>query len=99
MLRFMAFHDLVADLEAIAARLRVDRDRASWQVETLLDGGWSGAAATAYAEGWAAWCDGADRVLDGLEAMTELLRGLERSFVTTDRDGAAAVDRLTARLG
>ncbi|WP_162249823.1 MULTISPECIES: WXG100 family type VII secretion target [unclassified Nocardioides] len=95
----MAFQDLVTELGAIAARLHADRDRASRQVETLLDGGWSGAAATAYDEGWADWQAGADRVLDGLEAMTDLLRGVERSFVTTDRDGAAAVGRLTARLG
>lgn len=95
----MAFLDLVVELDAIAARLRRDRDRASRQVETLLDGGWSGAAATAYGEGWAAWRDGADRVLDGLQATIGLLQGVERSFVSTDRDGAAAADRLAARLG
>jgi WXG100 family type VII secretion target len=99
MLHFMTFQDLVAELEAIAARLHDDRDRASRQVETLLDGGWSGVAATAYAEGWADWQGGADRVLDGLETMTGLLRGVERSFVASDRDRAAASDRLAARLG
>ena len=47
-----AFRAAVADVAAAADRLRADRDRVARRVEVLLDGGWSGTAAAAYAEGW-----------------------------------------------
>ncbi len=95
----MTFRALVADIEAASVRLRADRDRASRQVDTLLDGGWSGSAAAAYADGWAEWCSGADQVLAGLEEMTRLLRAVEVSFVDTDRCAEAAGTRIATRLG
>lgn len=99
MLLAMAFRVTVTQIEAAAARLRADRDRISGQVETLLDGGWRGAAATAYGEGWAEWHAGADRVLDGLETMVRLLRAVEVSFEERDHDAGASVHRIRARLG
>jgi WXG100 family type VII secretion target len=108
MLRFMALgitasHDAFvlayAGVEAAAGRLRSDRDRVSARVETLLDGGWSGAAASAYAEGWAVWRDGADQVLAALETMAGLLRSADIDFVETDRAAESSVALIAARLG
>lgn len=95
----MAFHLTVARIEAAAHRLRDDRDTMSGQVETLLDGGWLGAAATAYGEGWAEWQEGARQVLAGLEAMVRLLGAVEVSFTETDGGRAGEVGRIAARLG
>jgi len=95
----MAFHVTVTQIEAAAARLRDDRDVVSAQVETLLDGGWQGAAATAYRAGWADWREGADQVLAGLEAMARLLWGVEASFTESDRGAQASVTWIADRLG
>lgn len=95
----MAFLGAVADVERAASRLRDDRDRVARHVETLLDGGWRGVAATAYGEGWLEWREGADQVLAGLEAMARLLRGVEASFTETDRGALASVTRIADRLG
>ena len=99
MLLLMAFRMIVARIEVAAARLRHDRDAISGQVETLLDGGWQGAAATAYGAGWTEWRDGADQVFAGLEAMVQLLDAVEVSFTDTDGGRATAVARIAARLG
>ena len=94
-----AFRAAVADVEAAAERLRSDRDRVARQVDVLLDGGWSGTAATAYAEAWASWCSGADRVLEGLVAMGRLLDAVHVDLTSRDHDAQAGLSRLTARLG
>lgn len=95
----MAFRVTVAQIEAAASRLRADRDRISGEVEALLDDGWRGAAATAYAAGWSEWRDGADQVLAGLEAMVALLREVEVSFEERDVAVGASAHRIRARLG
>ena len=94
-----AFRSAVADVAAAADRLRSDRERVARQVETLLDGGWSGSAASAYAEGWSDWCAGADRVLDGLVAMGRLLDAVHVDLTERDLGAQSDLARLTARLG
>jgi WXG100 family type VII secretion target len=94
-----AFRAAVADVAAASDRLRADRDRAAHQVDVLLDGGWSGAAAAAYAEGWSDWCAGAERVLDGLVAMGRLLAAVHADLTERDLGSQSGIDRLTARLG
>ena len=94
-----AFRSAVGELGSAAARLRADRDRAVRQVETLLDGGWGGPAATAYAAGWEEWAAGAGRVLDGLLAMQRLLAAADVDLTATDAGAEASLARLAARLG
>ena len=89
----------VADVDRAADLLSADRDRVGRRVETLLDGGWRGPAATAYASGWAQWCAGADQVLDGLRTMGRLLEAVEVGYVESDRSAGAAAARIAARLG
>lgn len=94
-----AFRAAVADVAAASERLRTDRDRVARQVGVLLDGGWSGTAATAYAEGWSDWCTGAERVLDGLVAMGRLLDAVHLDLTEHDVGSQAGLTRLMARLG
>ena len=94
-----AFRAAVADVSAAAERLRSDRDRVARQVDALLDGGWSGSAATAYAEGWTSWCSGADRVLEGLVEMGRLLDAVHVDLTARDGDARSDLTRLTGRLG
>lgn len=94
-----AFRAAVTDVAAAADRLRTDRDRVTRHVDVLLDGGWSGAAATAYAEGWADWCAGAERVLDGLGTMGRLLDAVHLDLTERDLGAQSGLARLTARLG
>jgi WXG100 family type VII secretion target len=93
-----AFRAAVADVEAAAERLRSDRDRVARQVDVLLDGGWSGAAATAYAEGWASWRSGADRVLEGLVGMGRLLDAVHLDLTEQDLGAQGGLGRVAARL-
>jgi WXG100 family type VII secretion target len=94
-----AFRAAVADVAAASDRLRADRDRVAHQVEVLLDGGWSGAAATSYAEAWSDWCFGAEQVLEGLVAMGQLLDAVHLDLSERDLGAQSGLDRLTARLG
>jgi WXG100 family type VII secretion target len=94
-----AFVLAVAGVTGTAGRLRDDRDHVSHRVESLLDGGWSGAAATSYAEAWSVWRCGADQVLGALEAMTQLLRAADADFVASDEGVRTSVSALAARLG
>ncbi|MFC7492818.1 MULTISPECIES: WXG100 family type VII secretion target [unclassified Nocardioides] len=88
-----------AGVDATAGRLRTDRDRVHHRVETLLDGGWRGTAASAYAEGWATWREGADQVLAALETMSALLRAADVDLVETDQKAESSVTLLASRLG
>lgn len=94
-----AFRAAVADVAAAAERLRSDRDRVTRQVDVLLDGGWTGTAAAAYAEGWSDWCAGAERVLDGLTTMGRLLDAVHLDLTDRDVGAQSGLDRLAARLG
>src|SRR4051794_41149390 len=94
-----AFRAAVADVDAAVERLRDDRDRVSREVATLLDGGWRGPAAVAYASGWAQWLRGADRVLDALAWMGRTLQSADAELLDTDHGCGAGLARIAARLG
>ncbi|MFC6046051.1 WXG100 family type VII secretion target [Nocardioides hankookensis] len=94
-----AFRAAVADVATAADRLRADRNGVARQVDVLLDGGWSGRAAAAYAEGWTSWCAGADRVLDGLLEMGRLLDAVHVDLTERDLGSRTSLTRLAGRLG
>jgi len=94
-----AFRAAVADVAAAADRLRSDHDRVSRQVDVLLDGGWSGTAASAYAEGWSEWCAGAERVLAGLVTMGRLLDAVHADLGERDLGSQTDLARIAGRLG
>ncbi|GAW49852.1 MULTISPECIES: WXG100 family type VII secretion target [unclassified Nocardioides] len=94
-----AFRAAVADVHAAADRLRDDRERVAQEVDGLLDTGWRGAAATAYAAGWDDWKQAAARVLAGLDTMGRLLDAAHADLAQSDTSSADSLARLTARLG
>lgn len=102
-----AFRIATGDLRAGSDQLAATRHRIGRQVEVLLDGGWHGCAADAFAEAWAEWETGAQDVLDGLVSMTELVAAVHRDLLDRDTASQARLDavagrvaaRLTGRLG
>ena len=93
-----AFRGAVAELHRAADRLRGDRDRVAREVGGLLDGAWSGAAATAFAAGWADWEQAATDVLGGLVAMGELLQAVHADLTEHDLVSEAHLDQVAARI-
>jgi uncharacterized protein YukE len=64
----------------------------------LLDGGWSGRAATAYVRGWEEWRAGCDQVLAALSSMAELIAACHAEQLEQDDRAAAALRSLAADL-
>jgi WXG100 family type VII secretion target len=94
-----AFRAALADVQRATERLTADRDRVAHQVDALLDGAWTGAAAASYAEGWDRWKDAAARVLAGLDTMGRLLDGAHADLTRSDLSSDQALAVLAARLG
>lgn len=95
-------HDLVvtvAELRRISDDL--DRQRATCEraVDLLLDGGWTGAAARGYLEGWEEWRAGSAEVLSGLRTMAELILRAGADLAEADAGSRDLLTSLTARLG
>lgn len=92
-------------LEAVAAvrraldTLDTTRSQAGARVEVLLDGAWSGRAATAFSDAWQDWLDGAALVSCGLADTGEALAAIDRDLTATDLAAADGSAVLTERLG
>jgi WXG100 family type VII secretion target len=82
-----------------AERLAADRDRAAYDVDSLLRTGWSGRAADAFAAAWDDWLAGAREVLDSLDAMTGAMAATRADLQITDGGVAATGTSLRERLG
>ena len=92
------FTTAVADVRAAADTFDAARRRISHEVDALLDAGWTGVAAGAFAEGWADWQRAAGDVLDGLVTMGRLLDAVHADLTTCDTDVRAALDRVGQRI-
>ncbi len=92
------FRATLDDLNASAAELSQTRLALSREVDLLLDGDWSGAAASAYREGWDDWQEGVEQVTRGLTALTELMEATHRDLVGRDLASQASLERLAHRL-
>lgn len=93
-----SFRSTVRDVRRAADLLGEHRARAVRQVDTLLDGGWSGVAADAFADGWADWQRAADDTLRGLATMAELLHGFHGDLTATDHDSGDRLGRVARAL-
>ncbi|BDX32214.1 hypothetical protein TUM20985_27610 [Mycobacterium antarcticum] len=62
------------------------------ELTRLLGSGWTGQAGSAFGEVWAAWHEGAENVVKGLEAMSSALEQAVQGYGTTDADARAAVE-------
>ncbi|NYD43150.1 WXG100 family type VII secretion target [Nocardioides panaciterrulae] len=94
-----AFRAALGDLAAAADRLGGCRDRMAGEVGALLDGGWSGVAAEAFASGWEEWRAGAGEVLAGLLAMRDLVDRVHRDLTARDLAAAGGLAGVAGRLG
>jgi len=94
-----AFRTALADLDRGVERLADCRDGLARDVGDLLDGGWTGLAADAFAAGWEQWCAGAREVLAGLATMRQLVGDVHEDLSERDASSAAALAEVTARLG
>lgn len=106
----MTIHLSHPDLAQTVGALRrtsdsLEQSRASTerQVDCLLDGGWSGAAAAAYGEGWQEWRAGCREVLASLAVMIDLVvaagADLDTADVTSRDVHEALQGRVAERLG
>ena len=87
-----------ADVRAASERLAHDRDDVDARVRGFLAAGWSGVAATAFAEAWDDWKRAADDVKQGLDAMADLMAAVQRDFIEQDTASQASLDAVSARI-
>ena len=66
-------HDVIAEVSKV-----------SREVDGMLDSGWTGESARAFAIGWTEWKNGARDTLRALETMAELLGLTGREYADSD---------------
>lgn len=93
-----AFRVAIRDARDAAIELQNLRDRAARQVDTFLQGGWTGLAADSFAEAWSDWRRAADDVATGLATIGDLLDAAHRDLSARDLCANAALDRVGERL-
>lgn len=87
-----------AYVSGVASEVRTGLSSLASDVEELLGGGWTGAAATAFAAGWQDWRTGSDDVLDALGRMAQLLAITARTYDGTDAVSSIDFDQLGGTL-
>jgi WXG100 family type VII secretion target len=78
------FHATAADLLAACDLLSSLRARALGEVGHLLDVGWTGSAAAAFASGWEEWLTASAALVEDLTAIAALLRSVHGSLTDVD---------------
>ena len=98
MLGYDELRAAAAEAEAVLEELAQACDRGEAEVARLLDGGWTGAAAAAFADAWGDWLAGAASVRAGLAG---LAAGVDTSSVvarSADASVTSGFSRLEERL-
>ena len=93
-----ALQAAIRDARDAAIELEHLRDQAARQVDTFLQGGWTGLAADSFADAWSDWRRAADDVLTGLATIGDLLDAAHRDLTASDLYAHAALDRVSERL-
>lgn len=73
-------------LAQISDDVRANVQALQAQMDSLLTSGWQGKASEGFALGWEQWRIGAGDVLDGLQAMGELLGATGRTYDFAEQD-------------
>ena len=94
-----ALTDAVAGVRRALDSVDATRCRAAEQVERVLDGGWSGRAATSFADAWQDWLDGAAVVSRGLADLGEAMAVVDRDLRGSDLAAAQQSATVAGRLG
>ncbi|HEX6151108.1 WXG100 family type VII secretion target [Nocardioides sp.] len=84
--------------DAVAA-LQETTSQSRRQVERLMDGGWSGAAADSFDNAWQDWLTGAARVRGALEDIEAALISTERDLTARDDDAEQQLAGLREAVG
>jgi len=84
---------------AVHDELVAEQAELSRRVEHLLEGSWSGGAATQFRTAWAEWCRGMRDLLTGVGLEGDALALTRAELVGVDEERAAIARRLHARLG
>ena len=93
-----AFQAAIRDARDAAIELENLRDQAARQVDTFLQGEWTGLAADSFADAWSDWRRAADDVLTGLATIGDLLDAAHCDLTAGDLCAHAALDRVSERL-
>lgn len=75
-------------LAQISKDVRTEMRVLQTEMDALLGGGWQGAAANGFAQGWEQWLQGAGELLDALEGMGNLLGENGRNYQVSDSGSA-----------
>lgn len=98
MLGYDGLRAAAAEAEAVLAELAQACDRGEAEVARLLDGGWTGAAAAAFADAWGDWLAGAASVRAGLSSLAAGIDTSARVTRSADAAVASGMARLVERL-
>jgi uncharacterized protein YukE len=95
------FHASVGDLQRACDDIGIARAEARAKVGQLLDGGWSGAAADAFALGWHDWLRASVVVEEELGSIAVVLARIRSSVGVADSSAASSfrASGLEGRLG
>jgi WXG100 family type VII secretion target len=93
-----AMHKAKSDVAAASERLADERARADRRVTGLLGSGWTGVAADSFVDTWDDWKLAADQVVDGLDAMRQLLDVVHRDLTEQDEAAQVALDQISQRI-
>lgn len=84
-------HSAAARLEHAAQRLQDGLASVNDETTQLLAADWKGEAASAYGPAWNQWHEGATKVIEGLQRMSELLDIAGKEYTRTDESAADGV--------
>lgn len=88
----------ISDVRRAATRIDERRRHVCREADALLDGGWRGAAADSFREGWEEWRRAARRVLDELVDLGTRLDAVHRDLTAQDEQSRACLDGIAARV-
>ena len=71
-------------VDGVAHDVLAEVSKVSHEVDALLDSGWTGASARAFASGWTEWKAGARNTLRALDTMAELLGVVGRDYADAE---------------
>jgi len=94
-----SFDTVLSDVRRALADLSEARAQAVRDVAALLDGGWSGRAASSFGQGWSDWSQAAVHVESALSGLADGMSVARSGLVAADDTGGEAMARLAGRLG
>lgn len=80
-----------AEFDAAAQQLRDSLGSLDAEVNQMLGSNWTGNAASAYNAVWREWHEGSAKVLQGLMAMSDLLKSAAEGYSRTDQAGGSTI--------